>query len=192
MSTPIGRDFKRTGRRQGVAIEFSREFFAGLGVGLLVAVAVFFWQRHEQRSAAIAAEQSARPEPRAVSRNAAISAETDEARTYDFYEMLPNQEVAIPETRSESAADAMPNAPIVRPGSYVLQIGAYRDLEEAERLQTKISRLGVSASIQRIAIDADVFHRVRIGPSNDLAALNRTRTRLRAADIEAMAIRVGD
>ena len=43
-----------------------------------------------------------------------------------------------------------------------------------------------------IAIDADVFHRVRVGPINDLEALNRTRARLRAADIDAVVIRVGD
>lgn len=192
MNTPIGRDFKKTGRKQNFSLEFSREFFAGLTIGLLVALVVFFWQQYEQRAAAIAAETAGQPQPRPVKRPSAAAAEADESRSYDFYEMLPNQQVAVPEPGTEAPPEAVPNAPIVRPGSYVLQIGAYRELEDAERLQTKISRLGVSAAIQRIAIDNDVFHRVRIGPSNDLAALNRTRTRLRSADIDAMPIRVGD
>jgi cell division protein FtsN len=59
-------------------------------------------------------------------------------------------------------------------------------------LRAKLARLGVEAVVQRIAIDANVFHRVRIGPINDLEALNRTRARLRAADIDAVVIRVGD
>jgi cell division protein FtsN len=75
---------------------------------------------------------------------------------------------------------------------YVLQPGAYRDPAEAEVLRAKLARLGVEAVVQRIAIDADVFHRVRIGPISDLEALNRTRARLRAADINAVVIRVGD
>jgi cell division protein FtsN len=37
-----------------------------------------------------------------------------------------------------------------------------------------------------------VFHRVRIGPVSDLEALNRTRARLRAADIDVVVIRVSD
>jgi cell division protein FtsN len=43
-----------------------------------------------------------------------------------------------------------------------------------------------------VAIDNDVFHRVRIGPLSDLDALNRTRAALQRADIEAVVIRVGD
>ena len=118
--------------------------------------------------------------------------ETEEARSYDFYAMLPSQEVVVPEVGKETPAEPLPNSPIVRPGNYVLQLGAYRELAEAERLQTKLSRLGISASLQRIAIDADVFHRVRIGPVSNLESLNKTRARLRAADIDVVVIRVSD
>jgi cell division protein FtsN len=74
----------------------------------------------------------------------------------------------------------------------VLHLGAFRNLEDAERLRTKLTRLGVDAVIQRVTIDTDVFHRVRIGPISDLDRLNRTRTTLSAADIEAVLTRVGD
>ena len=49
-----------------------------------------------------------------------------------------------------------------------------------------------SASVQRVAVDADVWHRVRIGPIQDLAQLNRLRQQLQAADIDTLVIRVGD
>ena len=44
----------------------------------------------------------------------------------------------------------------------------------------------------RVAVDEDVWHRVRIGPITDLTELNRLRTRLRAADLDALVIRVGE
>ena len=191
MNTPIGRDFKRTSRRGGVQLGLSKEFFAGLGIGLAVAVAVFFWQSRALTAAQAAAESLARPEPRAAVKSVAAD-ETEEARSYDFYAMLPSQEVVVPEVGKEAPAEPLPNSPIMRPGNYVLQLGAYRELAEAERLQTKLSRLGISASLQRIAIDADVFHRVRIGPVSNLESLNKTRARLRAADIDVVVIRVSD
>lgn len=191
MNTPIGRDFKRTSRRGGVQLGLSKEFFAGLGIGLAVAVAVFFWQSRALTAAQAAAESLARPEPRAAVKSVAAD-ETEEARSYDFYAMLPSQEVVVPEVGKETPAEPLPNSPIVRPGNYVLQLGAYRELAEAERLQTKLSRLGISASLQRIAIDADVFYRVRIGPVSNLESLNKTRARLRAADIDVVVIRVSD
>jgi cell division protein FtsN len=82
--------------------------------------------------------------------------------------------------------------PIERPGVYVLQPGVFRNLEEAERLQAKLLRLGVRSTLQRVSIDADVFHRVRIGPVGDLAELNRTRATLQRAEIDTVVIRVGD
>lgn len=191
MNTPIGRDFKRTPRRNGVQLGLSREFFLGLGIGLTVAVVVFFWQSRALRAAEALAESLARPEPRIAAKSTAAD-ETEEVRNYDFYDMLPSQEVVVPEAGKEAPAEPLPNSPIARPGNYVLQLGAYRELAEAERLQTKLSRLGISASLQRIAIDADVFHRVRIGPVSDLESLNRTRARLRAADIDVVVIRVSD
>ena len=38
----------------------------------------------------------------------------------------------------------------------------------------------------------DVWHRVRIGPLNDLAEVNRLRSKLRGAELDALVIRVGD
>jgi cell division protein FtsN len=46
--------------------------------------------------------------------------------------------------------------------------------------------------VQKVTVDADTWHRVRIGPITDLNQLNRLRTRLRQADIDALVIRVGD
>jgi cell division protein FtsN len=41
-------------------------------------------------------------------------------------------------------------------------------------------------------VDADVWHRVRIGPVSNLDELNKLRRQLQAADVDALVIRVGD
>lgn len=191
MSSPIGRDFKRAGRQRQLKFELSGEFFVGLGLGLLVAGGVFVWQQQLVKQATQTAE-SAGPRPRPVSRDPAPTETTEGPREFGFYDMLPQAEVVVPETDPRAPAPALPNTPIERPGAYVLQPGFFRNLEEAERLQAKLLRLGVRSAVQRVAIDNDVFHRVRIGPLSDLGALNRTRAALQRADIEAVVIRVED
>lgn len=195
MSTPIGRDFKRTPRRSGFGLNVSREFFFGLGIGLAVAVGVYVWQQRVVQRMAAEFENPARPEPRPTAASAGDAVETtiaeESVTDYGFYEMLPKSEVVIPEN-TEEATPALPNAPIERPGVYVLESGSYRNPDDAERMRAKLARLGVDASIQRVTVGTTVIHRVRIGPINALSALNRTRATLRAADIDVVVIRVGD
>jgi cell division protein FtsN len=185
------RDFKRA-RGGGLRLEVSRfrDFGAGLALGLAVSVSVLVWQNYREKNAARAAAETPRPEPRA---SAAGDAE-ESAKSYDFYDMLPNFEVVVPEKDREVARerDAAP-ATISRPGVYVLQAGSYRKQEEADRIQAQLKKQGIDASVQRVAVDDDVWHRVRIGPITDLAELNRLRARLRAAEFDdALVIRVGE
>jgi len=107
--------------------------------------------------------------------------------------MLPNFEVVVPEKDREVSRER-DNTPakIERPGAYVLQAGSYRKQEEADRIRAQLKLQGIEANVQRVAVDEDVWHRVRIGPITDLAELNRLRTRLRAADLDALVIRVGE
>ena len=190
-NTPIGRDFKRAGRRGGTEFSFSREFFAGLAAGLAVAVGVFFWQQQAVKDARNAVEED-QPTPRPVRREPASATAAETEREYDFYGMLPKSEVVVPETDPKAPVPAVPNTPIERPGVYVLQLGMFKKLEEAERLQAKLLRLGVQSAVQRIAIESEVLHRVRIGPVSNLNDLNRTRAALQRAEIDAVVIRVGD
>jgi cell division protein FtsN len=83
-------------------------------------------------------------------------------------------------------------AKIERPGVYVLQAGSYRNVADAERVSAQLNLQGISAKVQRVAVDNDVWHRVRVGPISDLSDLNRVRKQLQAADVDALVIRVGD
>jgi cell division protein FtsN len=180
------RDYKHT-RRRSLDLSRAREFAAGLGIGLAVAVLAFLYGRSGPAASGGPSEPQ-KPVPQKV---APAEPEEPKARQYDFYEMLPKFEVVVPEKDRDVKRD-LPAAKIERPGVYVLQAGSYRNFADADRIRAQLARQGIDANVQRVAVDTDVWHRVRIGPIADLAALNRMREQLRAADLDALVIRVGD
>ncbi|MCC7462720.1 MAG: SPOR domain-containing protein [Gammaproteobacteria bacterium] len=185
------RDFK-SARRGGLDLGRWREFGMGLGAGLLVALVIFVSDRRTPPGAEPASPQ---PEKRSVTSAGEVASGDDAAAGgsdhYDFYELLPKFEVVVPEKeRDVRRVDAA--ARVEQPGVYVLQAGSYRDFNEADRVRAQLARQDISATVQRVAVDADVWHRVRIGPIRDLAQLNRLRQQLQSADIDTLVIRVGD
>jgi hypothetical protein len=109
---------------------------------------------------------------------------------FDFYRMLPKFEVVVPE--HEHGSQPSPAAQIERPGVYFLQVGSYHDQSVAQRIRDQLARQGISATVQRVAVDADVWHRVRVGPIRDLSVLNRLRQQLQASKLDSLVIRVND
>jgi cell division protein FtsN len=171
-----------------------RELGIGLAAGLVVALFVHLY--HVGAANRAAEESAAASRPSAAARVAAsgeISAEEEAAQSYDFYDMLPKFEVVVPEKDKEVSSERDNTlGPVERPGIYVLQAGSYRDVAEADRIRAQLKLQGIEASVQRVAVDEDVWHRVRIGPVTDLKELNRLRAKLRAADLDALVIRVGE
>jgi len=141
------------------------------------------------------AARGPRPEPHRVeadTADATAAGTGQSAEKYDFYEMLPNFEVVVPEKDKEVKRDLPATARIERPGVYVLQAGSYRNQSDADRVRAQLALQGIDAKVQRVAVDADVWHRVRIGPVTRLEELNKLRKQLQAAEIDALVIRVGD
>jgi cell division protein FtsN len=169
-----------------------REFGLGLALGLSLSLFVLVWQNYREKQETGTTAQQPKPEPRTAAATAAIDAE-EGSKNYDFYDMLPNFEVVVPEKDREVSRER-DNAPatIVAPGVYVLQAGSYRRQEDADRVRAQLKVQGIDAIVQRVAVDDDVWHRVRIGPISELPELNRLRARLRAADLDSLVIRVGE
>ena len=177
------RDYKRSRGRGGSlsgTTGFALGFVAGLGVGL----AIYLLDRTPPEGPSDA------PAPAPASSRAGEAAAEPE-QDYDFYEMLPNFEVVVPEREKDVKLDA-PAAPVAKAGAYVLQVGSYRAYEEADRVRAQLALQGIESKVQRVSVDSDTWHRVRVGPISDLAELNRVRTRLREAEMDVLVIRVGD
>jgi len=111
---------------------------------------------------------------------------------FDFYQMLPNFEVVIPEQDKEVRRSGEV-AKVEAPGTYVLQAGSFRNSADADRLRAQLALAGMESSVQTVTIDRDqTWHRVRIGPLSNLEQLNAARKRLAENNIQALVIRVGE
>lgn len=190
------RDYKNTGRaRNSIDFRQYQQFGIGFASGLALALLVWLYFERVQPEAADALAEVAAPEEltdkAAAKESAAAETAEDPATDYAFYDMLPKFEVTVPE-RDLGVRHDLPTQPVTAPGAYVLQVASSRNRPDAERLVEKLAKLGIAAGIQHVSIDADEWHRVRIGPISDLARLNATRKTLRAADIDAIIYRVGD
>ena len=190
------RDYKGV-RRGGLQTARLRDLGIGLGLGLLVALVVYVSDhRHAPGAADSAAEPAPGPRRALAKSGAAVDAATavasgeDAGNSYDFYAGLPKFEVLVPEKEHGTHVDA--TARVERPGTYFLQAGSYRASADAERVQAQLARQNISASVQRVALDNDVWYRIRIGPIKDLNQLNRLRQQLQAAEIVSLVIRVED
>jgi cell division protein FtsN len=180
----VARDYKRNrARREGFSgwTGLFIGLVAGLGVGLALSL---FDPREPPPAAAPGAGQAAEPA------SASASAAEEPAERYDFYEMLPNFEVVVPEKEVVVPRDEPESAE--PKGAYVLQAGSYRKFEDADRVRAQLALQGIESNVQRVAIDADTWHRVRIGPITEPAELERVRTRLKEAEVDFLVVRVGD
>ena len=168
--------------------------FFGLAIGLTVAGAIYVNDRTPGKTSRVVAEEpasmNAAIESSMDNNDEAVTDEEEEPR-FSFYSMLPNFEVVIPEHESDVSADQGPQA-IVEPGVYVLQAGSFSAFADADRRRATLAMQGIESRVQRVTIDDKTYHRVRIGPIDDLDELNILRSRLRAANIDVLRIRLGD
>ena len=194
MSRLTHRDYK-TNHRRPMDVSRFREFGIGALVGIVFASAVFLYIGGRKLATAHDTPDVPHPDPhrQAPTTDADPGSGTGQtAEKYDFYQMLPNFEVVVPEKEKDVKRDLPATAKIERPGVYVLQIGSYRNESDADRVRDQLAKEGIDAKVQRVAVDTDVWHRVRIGPIMKLDELNKLRRQLQAADIDAIVIRVGD
>lgn len=110
------------------------------------------------------------------------------AQHYDFYQMLPRQTVPVP-AKSSTAQTRPPAAPArsaASPG-YLLQVGSYSSDAQARQVLERLTRMGLSAQIQRVTESGRALERVRVGPV-DSAGLARIRRELATAGFHPLVI----
>jgi len=186
-------------------------FTAGLAIGLFAAFMLYLKQQSDN--------EHKPPVPTAATANTNAPASdakdiTTPPPRFDFYTILPEQEVVIPDQEikeakpSKSKHDANKQhaptstpapaltlstsaAPIGKKGNYMLQVGAFKKAEEADRLRAALALLGIESSVQVVRIgDSDSFHRVRVGPFDDLDKANRTRSKLKQNNYNSIMLQV--
>lgn len=135
-------------------------------------------------------------------------AEARPKKNYDFYQVLPEAEVVIPDAeltakakaeqqaRAAQAAQpagatppATPPAAPASTGRYVLQAGSYPDPKSADEAKAKLAMVGFVAQVQPVTINGKTWHRVRIGPYANASDLEAAKRSLAGNGINAIALK---
>ena len=74
--------------------------------------------------------------------------------------------------------------------SYYLQVGAFREVKEADRMRAKLAFLGFEAAIFKKNKKGNLFYRVRLGPFSSSEELNNVKQRLSDSQIKSHAVLV--
>jgi cell division protein FtsN len=123
---------------------------------------------------------------------------------FDFYKVLPEKEVVIPNAElsamakaeqqkaaaaNNASAGATAGAQAASEGGYVLQIGAFPDAGDADAMKAKLALQGFTAHVQAVTLDGQVWNRVRIGPFQSATQLQDVQKQLAAAGFHAIPLK---
>ena len=127
------------------------------------------------------AEQAAAPSP-----------EPAPKPRFDFYTLLPEQEIDVDVEPAEvEPARDIGNPPPSSAGGevYILQAGSFRQREDADRRRAELLLLGLEPSIQEGDGDNGRWYRVYLGPFETRSGMNRARGLTAAQDIDTLLLK---
>ncbi len=190
--SPVARGTRpaTAGRRQRGWLSF----VAGLGLGLLIAFVVYLEVLVPRMpGGGLGGSTPGAEGPPAESHQGGTPAAATKPK-FDFYAILPDEEVKVPEWDLKSTPQAVqPQEQSRRPAvsPYMIQVASFQRYEEADRAKARLALIGITANIQRVVINGtDVWFRVRVGPFNDANAMEGTRARLAEHNINFMLVRL--
>jgi cell division protein FtsN len=151
----------------------------------------------------------------------AASDSTPKKPQYDFYSVLSEKEVRIPDAeisaqakaeqkqqasqppppaasepgvavQTVTAAPAASMAPSTGGSGYLLQVGAFPSASAAEAQKAKLALQGFVANVQTVSVAGQTYHRVRLGPFRSATELEATKQKLTSAGIPAIALKEGN
>ncbi|CAM3758109.1 SPOR domain-containing protein [Parendozoicomonas haliclonae] len=140
----------------------------------------------------------------------------DQGPVFDFYTLLPESEVMVPQSGSAKTADkpapvkekpkpkpeskpaTQPSKPAVvertpKPaaqGQYLLQAGSFRSSQDADRLRAQLIITGHEARVETVTVRGkETWHRVQLGPFSDEASAESVRQQLAGQGLETMLLK---
>lgn len=173
---------------------------SGLAIGLFIAFIVYLDKQPEtDKTFGDAVQQELIKLKKQASKNdstktaTATTPKTTEKKQpkFNFYTILPELEVLIPE--SETRPPEIKNKTGKTKTSkttkqYVLQVGSFQNLSDAEKLKANLAFLGVAANIQHVTINRQAWHRVRTGPYRNKHQLYNNQKLLKRNNIPAISM----
>lgn len=177
----------------------------GLIIGLFVAFLVYLDDLDSQPDSSVESQPAEEEGEDTEDTAASEEEDDDESPRFEFYSILPELEVVVPdasEDDEEAVIEGAPGAPSdsgeedagTAPapeggGDFYLQAGSFRKAEQADQMKARISLLGLDAEVQHVDVNDENWHRVRAGPFTDGSSLKQAQERLRSDDIDYLVTR---
>jgi len=148
---------------------------SGLAIGLFVAFIVYLDKQPENTKDFGSAVQTELEKLKKQATNKKQTTVTKAPTTtrkepkFNFYTILPELEVLIPESEtrppdSASKKNTRNKMTSTSKKQYILQVGSFQKLSDAKKLKASLAFLGLEADIQHVTINKQAWHRVRTGP----------------------------
>jgi cell division protein FtsN len=176
-----------------------------LGIGVLLGLAISATVLIKDWAPMLRKKNLPQPNAEATAPKESEQAVADEAgkkpaaprKAFDFYTVLPEMEVVIPDAELSAKARAeqqrqqqlaaqaqnpaaTPPAPAPSTDAnarYVLLAGSYGDAKTADEAKAKLAMLGIVAKVQSVSVNGKTWNRVMVGPyanASDTEAAQKT------------------
>lgn len=143
----------------------------GLIIGLFVAFVFFLDQK--------IVKTSHQPVPADTKR------EDSKKPIFDFYTVLPQREVDIPEpdlTENKPNINSPQNQQSTKV-KYILQAGSFTNTEDAERQKAQLALVGLQSVVSKANVNGVIYFRVELGPFIDDGSYSEVKNLLIENDI---------
>ena len=110
---------------------------------------------------------------------------------YDFFTVLPEMEVVVPEQELSKRRESEGAAPAPADSdTYLLQVGSFVSASDADALKARLVLNGFVATVQSVTVNDATWHRVRVGPVNGLQKADEIRRRLQDNGIDSLVMKI--
>ena len=125
-------------------------------------------------------------EPGTGNGQAKAEPETPPKPRFDFYTMLPEQEIEVDEPAEQPSRNAAPAEP---EAYYLLQAGSFRQREDADRRRAELLLLGLEPSVEEAQGENGRWFRVYLGPFESRSKMSKARSLTAAQNIDTLLLK---
>ncbi len=189
----MARDYKhRAQPKRTAAKKPAVAWWKWLLVILLIGLFVFFlnYLRHSVpagKKAAAKIEQKSSTSAKTVSKSTKPKHQDKkpEEPRFDFYTILPEAEVVVPdyEIKTRAREERIGKAKSTR---YMVQAGSFREFAEADKLRARLALMGIESRVEKATVGNVVWNRVKMGPFTNSSSVSSIKERLRQDGIDVI------
>ncbi len=155
-----------------------------IAVGLAYLITQLF-KKDEKTPVPVAVEQQKDAKSQAEVKPAPVVDLGPKPPQFDFYTILPDKEVIVPEYEIKTRAREE-RVGKAKETHYVMQAGSYKTVKEADELRLKLATMGIESKVDKSKIGDVNWYRVKMGPYTQTESVNTVQSRLRKNGIDVL------